>query len=83
MRRPVKIMSLARLTPINAGRRKVPPAPGMMANLVSGRPTIADEPKTRNVVHSPSSKPPPNAVEEIADMVGIGRFASSVKVDRR
>lgn len=55
----------------------------MIASLVSGSPTIADEPKTRNVVHSPSSRPPPSAVDEIAEMVGIGKFASAVKVDLR
>lgn len=55
----------------------------MIANLVSGSPTIAFDPKTRKVVHSPSSKPPPKAVEEMAAIEGIGNFESSVNVDRR
>lgn len=55
----------------------------MIASLVSGSPTIAEEPNTRNVVHSPSSSPPPSAVDEMAEMVGIGKVASSLNVDRR
>lgn len=54
-----------------------------MASLVSGSPTVALDPNTRKVVHSPSSSPPPNAVEDIAEMVGIGKVDSSVNVDRR
>lgn len=81
--RPVNIRSRARLAPIRAGSRKVPPAPGMMASLVSGSPTMDVEPKTRSVVQSPSSSPPPRAVDEMAEIVGMGRLASSVKVDRR
>lgn len=83
MRRPVRIMSRALLGPISAGSLWVPPAPGMMASLVSGRPTVADDANTRKVVHSPSSSPPPRAVEAIAEMVGMGKLASSVNVDRR
>lgn len=55
----------------------------MIANLVSGRPTIEFELKTLSVVQSPSSSPPPSAVDDMAEMVGMGRLASSVKVDRK
>jgi hypothetical protein len=69
--------------PIKAGRRKVPPAPGMIANLVSGSATVEEEPKTRKVVVKASSRPPPNATEEIAEMVGMRRRDRRVKVSRR
>jgi hypothetical protein len=82
-RRPVKIISLALAVPISAGRRNVPPAPGMMANLVSGNATVDEDPKTRKVVVRASSRPPPNATEEIAEMVGIRRREMRVNVSRR
>jgi hypothetical protein len=68
---------------MRAGKRKVPPAPGIMANLVSGNATVDVEPKTRKVVVRASSRPPPNATEEIAEMVGMGRRERRVKVSRR
>mmetsp|Transcript_7192 Transcript_7192/g.17735 ORF Transcript_7192/g.17735 Transcript_7192/m.17735 type:complete len:350 (+) Transcript_7192:252-1301(+) len=40
-RRPVKMRSLARATPTSRGSRCVPPAPGMIARRVSGKPTTA------------------------------------------
>lgn len=60
----------------------MPPAPGMMASLVSGRPTMLDDPKTRRCVHSASSRPPPSAVESIADIVGICNADRSRNVAR-
>lgn len=66
-----------------AGRRKVPPAPGMMPSLVSGRPTVALEERTRKWVERASSRPPPRAREEIAEIVGIWRLERSVKAPRR
>ena len=54
----------------------------MIASFVSGWPTIAEDPKTRNVVQSDNSRPPPSATEDIAEMVGMGRFERSVKVFR-
>jgi hypothetical protein len=55
----------------------------MIANLVSGSATVDVEPKTRKVVVRASSRPPPNATEEIAEMVGMGRRERRVKVSRR
>lgn len=69
--------------PTRAGKRYVPPAPGTIARRVSGRPTVADEEKIRNEVVRASSRPPPNAVEEMALMVGMGRVEIAVKVARR
>jgi len=54
----------------------------MMAKRVSGRPTVAVEAKTRKLVHSPSSSPPPKAVLLMAEMVGMGRVERRVKVLR-
>jgi len=76
-------MSLALAVPIRAGRRNVPPAPGIMASLVSGSATVDVEPKTRKVVVRASSRPPPNATEEMAEIVGMGRRERRVKVSRR
>ena len=70
---------MARGKPIRAGRRYVPPAPGMMARFaVSGRARTASAAKTRKVVERASSRPPPKAEEEIALMVGMGRFEMEV-----
>jgi hypothetical protein len=55
----------------------------MIANLVSGSATVEEEPKTRKVVVKASSRPPPNATEEIAEMVGMRRRERRVKVSRR
>lgn len=54
-----------------------------MPSRVSGRPTIEVEAHTRIVVHRASSRPPPRAVEEIAEMVGMGRRDRALKVERR
>lgn len=66
-----------------AGRRYVPPAPGMIASLVSGRASEVLEERTRKLVHSASSSPPPRAGPEMDEMVGIGRAARRLKVRRR
>lgn len=68
---------------MRAGRRKVPPAPGMIARRVSGRPTVAVDARTRKLVQRASSRPPPKAVELMAEMVGMGRVERRVKVARR
>lgn len=44
---------------------------------------MVEELKTRKWVQRPSSKPPPRAIEEIEEMVGIGRAARSRNVPRR
>jgi hypothetical protein len=55
----------------------------MMPRRVSGRPTVALEERTRKWVDSASSRPPPRAREEMAEIVGIGRVERAVKVVRR
>lgn len=75
--------SRARGMPIRAGRRWVPPAPGMMPRRVSGRPTSALEERTRKWVDRASSRPPPRAREEMAEMVGMGRAEREARVVRR
>lgn len=61
----------------------MPPAPGMMASRVSGRPTTAELPKTRRCVLRASSRPPPRASEASAVRVGMGSVARRVRVWRR
>lgn len=65
---------------MRAGRRYVPPAPGMMASRVSGSATVVVDPKMRKCVVRASSRPPPNAGAASADIVGIGRFDIDVNV---
>lgn len=54
-----------------------------MASRVSGSPTCALELKRRKVVLRASSRPPPRAREETAEMVGRGRVERVVRVVRR
>lgn len=58
---PVRIISLARCRPMTDGRRYVPPAPGRIASRVSGSATSTLLVKSRRVVVSASSRPPPKA----------------------
>jgi hypothetical protein len=55
----------------------------MIPSLVSGRPMVALELRTRKWVDSASSRPPPRAIEEMAEMVGMGSDERLVKVVRR
>lgn len=61
----------------------MPPAPGMMPSRVSGRPMTALVDRTRRWVDRASSRPPPRASDEMAEMVGMGSEAREVKVPRR
>lgn len=61
----------------------MPPAPGIIPSLVSGRPTEAEEAKTRRSVESASSKPPPRATEATALMMGTGKLERVWNVERR
>lgn len=61
----------------------MPPAPGMIPRRVSGRPTTALEERTRKWVDRASSRPPPRAREEMAEMVGTGRIERAVNAVRR
>lgn len=76
-------MSRARERPINAGRRYVPPAPGIIASRVSGSATVVLLAKTRMCVVSVNSRPPPNAGAASADIVGMDRCEIDVNVPRR
>ena len=68
---------------MSAGSRYVPPAPGMMPKRVSGRATCAVEAKTRMWVVRASSRPPPNASEARAVMVGMGSREMEANVPLR
>jgi hypothetical protein len=54
-----------------------------MPRRVSGRPITALEERTRRWVVRASSRPPPRAMEEIAEMEGMGRAEREVNVSRR
>ena len=64
---------------MTAGNLYVPPAPGKIASLVSGSPIMAVDAKTRKVVHKANSSPPPRAIDETAEIVGMERCSMSVK----
>jgi hypothetical protein len=68
---------------MRAGRRYVPPAPGMMANRVSGSATVVVDAKMRMCVVRASSRPPPKAGAASAEIVGICNCEMDVKVPRR
>jgi hypothetical protein len=68
---------------MSAGRRYVPPAPGMMASRVSGSATVVVLAKMRKCVVRASSRPPPNAGAASADIVGMGSCEIEVRVPRR
>jgi hypothetical protein len=67
---------------MSAGRRYVPPAPGMMANRVSGSATVVVDAKMRMWVVRASSRPPPKADAASAEIVGICSCEIEVKVPR-
>ena len=75
--------SKAFASPIRCRRRYVPPAPGMMARRVSGRPMVAEAVMRRMFVARASSRPPPRATEEMQERVGMGRAESVFSVERR
>jgi hypothetical protein len=54
----------------------------MIAIRISGWPTMAVEPKTRKDVQRASSRLPPRARQEMAEMVGMRRLERLVKVWR-
>ena len=55
----------------------MPPPPGMMASVVSGRPMTAAVEAIRMSHASASSKPPPSATPLIAAIVGTGISATA------
>ncbi len=65
------IMASAFSTPTTRGRRCVPPAPGRMPSLTSGRPSRAVGQATRAWQPSASSSPPPSATPLMAATTGL------------
>src|SRR5882724_74459 len=73
MRAPVRIISSALPRPTSRGSRCVPPPPGMMARLISVRPSVAVAAATRMSHASASSRPPPRAKPLTAARIGCGQ----------
>ena len=68
-------------TPTRRGTRCVPPAPGMMPSVTSGRPTTAPGLAMRASQPSASSKPPPRAAPCSAATTGLAaRFDGGITV---
>ena len=72
---PLVIISSARGTPTRRGSRWVPPPPGRMPSLTSGRPRRALRSATRKWQAIAISSPPPSAVPWIAATNGLGDFS--------
>ena len=53
-----------------------------MPRRVSGSPTVAAVERIRRWVHKASSRPPPSAVPETQEILGIGRSDKRLKVRR-
>ena len=70
---PVNSSSMARLLPTSRASFCVPPPPGRMPSLTSGRPRRAPSPATMMSAHSASSSPPPSAKPSIAAITGFGQ----------
>ena len=68
---PEVTRSIAAGTPASRGTRCVPPAPGMMPSVTSGRPTRASAVAIRPWAASAISKPPPSAVPWMAATTGL------------
>jgi hypothetical protein len=80
---PVSIIAKAASGPIRRGRRCVPPAPGMIPSLISGRPIRADGAATRPWQAIASSRPPPRAAPPIAATTGFGLASSRSRMSGR
>ena len=74
---PMRISGSALRIPMSCGMRTVPPQPGRMPTLVSGRPMLIEpsSAETRQVHASANSYPPPRQSPLIAATVGNGRAA--------
>ncbi len=70
-----RMRSSARATPASRGIRCVPPAPGMMPSVTSGRPIRALGRATRAWAAIATSSPPPSAVPWIVQATGTGLFS--------
>mmetsp|Transcript_14007 Transcript_14007/g.19159 ORF Transcript_14007/g.19159 Transcript_14007/m.19159 type:complete len:248 (+) Transcript_14007:293-1036(+) len=78
--RPVYIKSFALAAPTFRGKRCVPPAPGIMASPVSGRPNLAFFPATTMSAVRAISNPPPKATPSTAAMTGTSNTSNPSNV---
>ena len=77
---PVYISSFAFDTPISLGNLYVPPAPGIIASPVSGRPIYVVAVAILISEHMLSSQPPPKANPSITEIVGQAIFSKLMNV---
>src|SRR5215470_12728147 len=82
-RMPVRIISRALPRPTRRGRRWVPPPPGMMARLISVRPSCASSAAIRISQARASSRPPPRAKPRMAAMMGCAQRSISARKSSR
>ena len=76
---PPQIISIPQymlFRPTSAGNRTVPPAPGMMPRVISGRPIRASSAAIRISQARANSSPPPSAYPSITAMVGMGSLSN-------
>lgn len=69
--RPVRIRSIARLSPISRGSRTVPPSINGTPQRRQNTPSVASDSATRRSHQSASSSPPATAYPEIAAITGL------------
>src|SRR5215467_3623856 len=82
-RMPVRIISRALPRPTRRGSRWVPPPPGMMARLISVRPSCASSAAMRISQARASSRPPPRAKPWTAAMMGCEHRSISARKSSR
>mmetsp|Transcript_59603 Transcript_59603/g.189665 ORF Transcript_59603/g.189665 Transcript_59603/m.189665 type:complete len:371 (+) Transcript_59603:1278-2390(+) len=73
----VSIISRLFFRPMRRGRRCVPPNPGMIPRLSSGRPNTVWGRESLELHIMATSRPPPRADPEIAATVGLGPLSSA------
>ena len=69
--RPVRIRSMARLSPISRGSRTVPPSISGTPQRRQNTPSVASDSATRRSHQSANSRPPATAYPEIAAITGL------------
>src|SRR5215471_5819959 len=82
-RMPVRMISRALPRPTRRGSRWVPPPPGMMARLISVRPSCASSAAMRISQARASSRPPPRAKPRMAAMMGCEQRSISARKSSR
>ena len=81
--RPPVMASSAAGTPISRGSRWVPPAPGTMPSVTSGKPMRVPGAASRTWHPSATSQPPPSATPWIAATIGFSSASiSSIRSGR-